>query len=58
MSKEQNCPYLIQNKPEISMEGFGPINCFDVEEIAPLPPVQIFDDDLRQALCSNCKKGV
>ena len=47
MSKEQNCPYLIQNEPEISMEGFGHINCFDVEEIAPLPPVQIFDDDLR-----------
>ena len=23
MSKEQNCPYLIQNEPEISMEGFG-----------------------------------
>ena len=34
MSKEQNCPYLIQNEPEISMEGFGHINCFGVEEIA------------------------
>lgn len=47
MSKEQNCPYLIHSEPEISMEGFSHISDFDIQEITSLPPLQIFDDDLR-----------